>query len=265
MSSEGNTAKEMSFWDHLEELRGTIVRSVLVLVAVFVVLFFFKEFVFDTVVLGPTKPSFWFYRLLGINMSLQLINIDVTAQFFTHIKVTFIAAFVVTFPFICYQLWRFIAPALYQNEKKTVRGAFGLGAGLFYLGICTGYFLVVPLMLVFFNGYQVSATIENTFNLNSYISIFSGMVFMMGLLFEFPSVLAVLSHFGIITREFLKQYRRHAIVVIIILAAILTPTGDPFTLLVVSVPLYLLYEFSVFLCKPAPKEEIDEDDGQEDS
>ena len=255
----------MTFWDHLEELRGTIVRSVVVLVLVFVVLFFFKEFVFDDVVLGPTKPNFWFYRLLGINMSLQLINIDVTAQFFTHIKVTFIAAFVVTFPFICYQLWRFIAPALYQNEKKTVRGAFGLGAGLFYLGICTGYFLVVPLMLVFFNGYQVSATIENTFNLNSYISIFSGMVFMMGILFEFPSVLAVLSRFGLITREFLKQYRRHAIVVIIILAAILTPTGDPFTLLVVSVPLYLLYEFSIFLCKPAPKEEIEEEEEPENS
>ena len=264
VSSEELPGKEMSFWDHLEELRGSIIRSVLVLVAVFVVLFFFKTFVFDTVVLGPTKSSFWFYRLLGLNMNLQLINIDVTAQFFTHIKVTFIAAFVVAFPYICYELWRFIAPALYRDEKKTVRGAFGLGAGLFYLGICTGYFLVVPLMLVFFDGYQVSATIENTFSLNSYISRFSGMVFMMGLLFEFPSVLAVLSHFGIVTREFMKQYRRHAVVVILILAAVLTPTGDPFTLLVVSVPLYLLYEFSIFICKPEEKE-AEEDEAQADS
>ncbi len=240
----------MSFWDHLEELRGAIIRSVLALVCAFVVLFFFKNFVFDTVVLAPAGSSFWFYRLLGVNMDLQLVNIDVTAQFFTHIKVTFIAAFVLTFPFICYQLWRFVAPALYRDEKKTVRSAFALGAGLFYLGICTGYFLVVPLMLLFFDGYQVSSTITNTFSLSSYISIFSGMVFMMGLLFEFPSVLAVLSHFGIVTREFMKRYRRHAIVVIIILAAVLTPTGDPFTLLVVSVPLYLLYEFSILICKP---------------
>jgi len=244
----------MSFWDHLEELRGAIIRSVLLLVCAFVALFFFKNLVFDTIVLAPTRSSFWFYRLLGVNMNLQLINIDVTAQFFTHIKVTFIAAFVLTFPFICYQLWRFIAPALYRDEKKTVRRAFGLGAGLFYLGICTGYFLVVPLMLLFFDGYQVSAAIVNTFSLNSYISIFSGMVFMMGLLFEFPSVLAVLSHFGIVTREFMKRYRRHAIVVIIILAAVLTPTGDPFTLLVVSVPLYLLYEFSILICRPEREE-----------
>ena len=250
MSSEELAEKEMSFWDHLEELRGAIIRSVLLLVCAFVALFFFKNLVFDTIVLAPTRSSFWFYRLLGVNMNLQLINIDVTAQFFTHIKVTFIAAFVLTFPFICYQLWRFIAPALYRDEKKTVRRAFGLGAGLFYLGICTGYFLVVPLMLLFFDGYQVSAAIVNTFSLNSYISIFSGMVFMMGLLFEFPSVLAVLSHFGIVTREFMKRYRRHAIVVIIILAAVLTPTGDPFTLLVVSVPLYLLYEFSILICRP---------------
>ncbi|MDO4827343.1 MAG: twin-arginine translocase subunit TatC [Bacteroidia bacterium] len=254
MSSEELAEKEMSFWDHLEELRGAIIRSVLLLVCAFVALFFFKNLVFDTIVLAPTRSSFWFYRLLGVNMNLQLINIDVTAQFFTHIKVTFIAAFVLTFPFICYQLWRFIAPALYRDEKKTVRRAFGLGAGLFYLGICTGYFLVVPLMLLFFDGYQVSAAIVNTFSLNSYISIFSGMVFMMGLLFEFPSVLAVLSHFGIVTREFMKRYRRHAIVVIIILAAVLTPTGDPFTLLVVSVPLYLLYEFSILICRPEREE-----------
>ncbi len=254
MSSEELAEKEMSFWDHLEELRGAIIRSVLLLVCAFVALFFFKNLVFDTIVLAPTRSSFWFYRLLGVNMNLQLINIDVTAQFFTHIKVTFIAAFVLTFPFICYQLWHFIAPALYRDEKKTVRRAFGLGAGLFYLGICTGYFLVVPLMLLFFDGYQVSAAIVNTFSLNSYISIFSGMVFMMGLLFEFPSVLAVLSHFGIVTREFMKRYRRHAIIVIIILAAVLTPTGDPFTLLVVSVPLYLLYEFSILICRPEREE-----------
>lgn len=250
MSSEADRTAEMSFWDHLEELRGTIIRSVLALVLVFVVLFFFKSLVFDTIVLGPTKPSFWFYRFLGVDMNVKLINIDVPAQFFIHIKVTFIAAFVVCFPFICYQLWRFVAPALYERERKTVRKAFAFGAGLFYLGICTGYFLVVPLMVLFFDGYQVSTAIENTFSLSSYISLFSGMVFMMGILFEFPSVLAVLSHFGIVTREFMKRFRRHAIVVILILAAVLTPTGDPFTLLVVSVPLYLLYELSILICKP---------------
>ena len=140
-----------------------------------------------------------------------------------------------------------------------MRKAFGLGAGLFYLGIAVGYFIVMPVLLVFFNGYQVSGSVENTFALTSYISIFLAMVFVMGLLFEFPSVLAVLSHFGVITRDTMKKSRRYAVVVILILSAILTPTGDPFTMLVVAVPLYLLYEFSILICKPGVPEEVGDD------
>lgn len=245
--------KEMSFWDHLEELRGNLFRSVGVLVAAFVVLFFFKDFVFDGVVLRPARPDFWLYRLLGVDQRLELINIDIAAQFFTHIKVTFIVAAVLCFPYLCYELWRFVSPGLYEREKKVVRKAFGLGAGLFYIGISFGYFVVMPVMLFFFNGYQVSESVSNTFALTSYISMFSSMVFLMGLLFEFPSILAVLSHFGVITRSFMKQYRRHAIVAILILAALLTPSGDPFTLMVVSLPLYALYEFSILICKKEEK------------
>jgi sec-independent protein translocase protein TatC len=117
----------------------------------------------------------------------------------------------------------------------------------------------MPVMLVFFNGYQVSGSVENTFALTSYISIFMAMVFVMGLLFEFPSVLAVLSHFGIITRDTMKKSRRYAVVAILILAAVLTPTGDPFTMLVVAIPLYMLYEFSILICKPAKPEEVGDD------
>lgn len=246
--------KDMSFWEHLEVFRGVILRSVAVLLALFVILFFFKEFIFDSVVLAPTKSDFWLYNLLGIDFSLNLINIEVTAQFFIHMRVTFIAAVIVCFPYLCFELWRFIAPALYKNEIKAVRGAFGLGAGLFYLGAATGYFIVMPLVMFFFSGYQVSETVENTFALGSYISIFSSMVFLMGILYEFPSVIAVLSRLGLVTRSFLRKYRRHAVVVILILAAILTPTGDPFTMLVVAGPLYLLYEFSILICR---KDDID--------
>lgn len=241
--------KEMTFWDHLEELRGVLFRSVLILFGLFVVLFFFKEFIFDSVVLWPASESFWLYRLLGMKMNINLINIEVTAQFFIHMKVTFIAAFVIGFPFIVYELWRFIAPALYDNEIHTMKRAFAFGGGLFYTGAAMGYFVVMPLVLLFFNGYQVSEAVVNTFSLGSYISIFSGMVLMMGLLFEFPTVLAVLSHFGIIDKSFLRKYRRHAIVVILILAALLTPTGDPFTMLVVALPLYGLYEGSILVCR----------------
>ena len=250
-SGERNNLAEMSFWDHLEELRGTLFRSVLSVVLVFVVLFFFKDFLFDEIILKPARSDFWLFKLLGVDLNLDLINIDIAAQFFTHIKVTFICAVVLCFPLICYEIWKFVAPALYSNEIRVVRKAFALGAGLFYLGIAVGYFIVMPVLLVFFNGYQVSLTVVNTFALTSYISIFLSMVFVMGLLFEFPSVLAVLSHFGIVTREFMRSYRRHAVLVILILSAILTPTGDPFTMLVVAVPLYALYEFSILICKPS--------------
>ena len=258
-SESGKGMKEMSFWDHLDELRGTLIRSVLIILAFFTVGFFLKETLFDGVILRPTRPDFWLYRLLGVSLSINLINIDIAAQFFTHIKVTFFCALVVGFPCICYELWKFVAPGLYEKEKKVMRKAFGLGAGLFYLGICVGYFIVMPVLLVFFNGYQVSGSVENTFALTSYISIFLAMVFVMGLLFEFPSVLAVLSHFGVITRETMKRSRRYAVVVILILSAILTPTGDPFTMLVVAVPLYFLYEFSILICKPAVPEEVGDD------
>ena len=240
---------EMSFWDHLDVLRGALLRSVVVLVALFIALFFFKSFIFDTVVLGPTRPDFWLYKLLGINFSVKLINIDVTAQFFTHMKVTFIAALVLAFPYLCFEIWHFVSPALYRNEKRAVRKAFGLGGGLFYAGVACGYFIVLPLVMFFFAGYQVSPTVENTFNLASYIGIFSSMILIMGLLFEYPSVILVLSTLGIVGRKQLRSFRKYSIVIVLILAAVLTPTGDPFTMLVVALPLYLLYEFSILLCK----------------
>ena len=254
---ESNKNREMSFWEHLEELRGCVLRCLAVLFVLFAALFFFKDFIFDGIVLRPARPDFWFYRAFGLNLSLDIINIDIPAQFFTHIKVTFILAIVICFPYICYELWSFVSPGLYSNEKPVVKKAFGLGAGLFYSGLLVGYFLVMPLLLYFFNGYQVSSSIANTFSLHSYISIFLSMVFLMGVLFEYPSVVAVLSFFGVVDRVFLRRYRRHAIVAILLLAAVLTPTGDPFTLLVVSVPLYALYEFSILLCREKKADDLD--------
>lgn len=239
----------MTFWDHLEELRWVLLRSLVAVLVLFVALFFFKSFVFDTVVLGPTRPDFWLYRLLGVNFSLRLINIEVTSQFLIHMRVTFIAAFIVAFPYILAEIWRFVSPALYENEKKPVVKVFGLGTGLFFSGVAIGYFIIVPLVMFFFGGYKVSETVENTFSLSSYISVFSSMILLMGLMFEFPCVLALLSKLGIVTTVMLKKYRRHAAFIIIVVAAVLTPTGDPFTMLVVAAPLYLLYEFSILLSR----------------
>ena len=240
---------EMTFWDHLEDLRKCIFRVLGVFASAVVVLFFFKNFLFDSLILAPSKSDFFLYQMLGTDFSMTLVNIEVAAQFMIHIRITLICAFIVTFPVIVYELWRFIAPALYENEKRLVKGAFAFASLLFYLGVAVGYALVFPLMLNFFSGYQVSPEIANTFSLTSYISLFTSLVMTFGIVFEFPTVVAVLSSIGLLTRESLSSYRKHAVCAVLILAAVITPSGDPFSLLVVSVPLYLLYEFSILICR----------------
>ena len=168
-------------------------------------------------------------------------------------KITFICALILTFPYLVFEIWRFIAPALYEREKKAVKGAFLFASALFYIGVAVGYMIVFPLMLNFFSGYQVSPDITNTFSLASYISMFTSMVLIFGIVFEFPTVVMALSAMGVMSKETLKTYRRHAVCVVLILAAVITPSGDPFSLLVVSVPLYLLYEFSVLICRKEVK------------
>ena len=240
---------EQTFWDHLDELRSTLHRISVVFLGSAVVLFFFKTFLFEKIVLAPTTSDFFLYRILGNSMDLTLQNIELSAQFFIHIKVTLICALLVSFPYLIYELWRFIAPALYENEKRATRGAFGFASVLFYLGVTTAYCVIFPMMLSFFSKYQVSGQVENIFSLSSYISMFLSTLLMFGIVFEFPTVVAVLSSMGIVTKEFLRSYRRHALCIIMILAAIITPSGDPFTLMICTVPMYLLYEFSIMICR----------------
>lgn len=249
----------MTFWDHLEDLRKCIFRMMGSLAVVAVVLFFFKGFLFDDVVLAPVCSDFILYRLVGIDFSLSLVNLEVAAQFMIHMRVTFICALILTFPYLIFEVWRFIAPALYENEKKAVRSSFAFASVLFYVGVAVGYFIILPLMLNFFADYQVSASVPNTFSLGSYISLFTSTVLLFGLVFEFPTVIAVLSGLGVVTRDSLKRFRRHAICAVVILAAVITPTGDPFSLIVVSVPLYMLYEFSILICRKGSDSEIVEE------
>ena len=239
----------MSFWDHLEALRGTLFRSVAAIGLCSVVFLFIPQQLFK-VVLWPTEPDFILYSLLGLDFRMQLINIEVSAQFFVHLKVSILCGLVIAFPYVVYELWKFIAPALYENEKKAVRKAFGLSSGLFYLGVAVGYLIVLPVCLMFFMNYTVSDVIANTISLGSYMSLFTSMVFLIGLLFEFPTVILVLSSMGIVTREQLRGYRKYAFVVVLILSAFITPS-DPFSMFVLSVPLYGLYELSILMCKKA--------------
>ena len=239
----------MTFWDHLDVLRKSLIRIAVALIGVTVVLFFFKDFLFGNVVLAPSESTFWLYRILGLDFDLSLVNIEVAAQFMIHMKVTFVCALILTFPYIVYELWKFIAPALYDNERKAIRGAFSFASVLFYIGLTVGYTVIFPLMINFFAGYQVTPDVPNTFSLSSYISLFSSTVLIFGIIFQFPTLIAVLSALGVVTREALRQYRRHAVCAVVVLAALITPSGDPFSLLVVTIPLYMLYEFSILICK----------------
>lgn len=238
---------EMSFWDHIEELRGTLLRSILAIVSVSVVFLCFPKQVFKAV-LWPTEPGFPLYRLPGVDFSMDLINIELSAQFFVYLKVSVLCGLVLAFPFVVWEVWKFISPALYDNEKMPVRKAFLLSSGLFYLGVAVGYFVVLPVCLMFFVNFSLSDAIVNTISLGSYMSLFTSMVFLIGILFEFPTVIMALSAIGMIDRGMLRKGRKFAIVIVMVISALITPS-DPFSMFVLSIPLYGLYELSILMCR----------------
>lgn len=244
----------MSFWDHLDALRGTLFRSALAVMVFSAFGLAFKNILFDGIILAPTRGDFVVYRTLGWAFDMQLINVDISAQFFVHLKIALAVGAIVAFPIIIFELWKFLAPALYDREKPAVRKAFGLASVLFYLGIFVGYYFVLPVCLSFFMNYSISDTIDNTITLSSYISMFLSLVLMIGIVFEFPAVIAVLSKIGIVYRSTLRAGRKYAVVVIMGVAALITPS-DPFSMMVLAVPLYLLYEFSILLCKEHNEED----------
>lgn len=238
----------MSFWDHLDELRGTLFRSVLAVFVLSIPGLAMKNLLFDGIVLAPTRPDFFMYKWTGIDMSVDLINIEVTAQFFVHLKLAVACGLVLAFPIVIWEIWKFVAPALYDDEKSAVRKAFSLASVLFYAGVLIGYCVVLPVCLNFFMGYTVSDTVANTISLGSYISLFISMVILIGIVFEFPTVILAMSTMGIVGKDTLRKYRKHAFLVILVVAAFITPS-DPFSMLVLAAPLYLLYEGSILLCK----------------
>lgn len=238
---------EMSFWDHLDELRGNIFRSLTAVCALAVVVFCFKSYVFDGLLLAPARSDFFMYRLMKSDFSMDLVNLEISAQFFIHLRVSIVLGFVLAFPYVVYELWKFIAPALYEREKKAIKGAFLFSGLLFYIGIAVGYVLVLPFALNFFQGYSVSDTVTNTVSLKSYISMFMSLVLMFGIVFEFPAVIAALSKMGIVSRDDLRDGRKYALVAVLVLAAIITP-ADPMSMVIAAAPLYLLYEVSIIVC-----------------
>ncbi|MDR1897335.1 MAG: twin-arginine translocase subunit TatC [Prevotellaceae bacterium] len=259
----GGDPKEMSFWDHLDDLRWTLMRIAIGLGVCMVLVFMNRHIVFDIIVFGPTSSDFILYRGLCYLGNLlhypslciepfslhNLQNITVAGQFFTHVSTSFWFGFVLSFPWIIYQLWLFVRPALYENERSSITKAFSFSSILFFVGVLVGYLLVFPMTLKFMGFYQVSESVENIITLASYIDTLIVLVMGMGLVFQMPVLILILSRLGIVNKAFLRKYRRYAIVIILTLAAIVTPSPDPSTMLAASIPLLLLYEFSIYICK----------------
>ncbi|MBN1158672.1 MAG: twin-arginine translocase subunit TatC [Bacteroidales bacterium] len=248
---------EMTFLEHLEELRWHLIRSVLAITAFGILAFVFKRIVFDVILLAPSTPEFWTNRMLcslGQLVNIQklcinaepvdLQNVQVTGQFIAHIKVSIIGGLVAAFPFIAYEFWLFIKPALYAKERQSAKGSVFYIALLFALGVLFGYYLISPLSINFLYNYQVSDAVRNIPTLSSYVGLVAAIVLASGVLFELPVLVYFLSRIGMLTPEFLKTYRRHAIVVILLVSAIITPP-DIFSQVMVCIPLLVLYEISI--------------------
>lgn len=270
---EKTSYAEMSFLEHLEELRWHIIRSALAIVVFAVVAFILKDFIFNTVILNPRTPEFWTNRMfakladyvgtdaLRINQQpLELISIKIAGQFMTHIWVSIIAGFIIASPVVFYEFWRFIKPALYDNEKKYASGAVFFTSFLFLLGVLFGYFLIVPLSVHFLGTYNVSGEVTNQINLKSYIGSVTSISLAAGVVFLIPIFSFFLSKVGLITPQFMKTYRKHAYVIMLLLSAIITPP-DIFSQIMVCFPLVFLYEIGILISKRVVKKrekEMDE-------
>ena len=266
----GEGEGEMTFLQHLEELRWHIIRSVIAVVVGAIVAFMLKDFIFDKVILAPKNPGFITNRLLCqladavnapvlcINQNpLSLISIKMSGQFTTHITISLIAGVIMAFPYIFWEFWSFFRPALYEKERKHARGAVTAASSLFIIGILFGYYIISPLSINFLSSYRVSDLVDNQINITSYIGSVTSVALSAGITFELPIVVFFLARIGIVTPEFMRKYRRHAIVVVLVLAAVITPP-DVFSLILVSIPLVLLYEVSIFIAgRVARKREIE--------
>ena len=256
---QASESEKQSFWDHLDIRRASLVKIAAVTAVFAVVAFFFKEALFS-VILAPKDADFITYRWLYFfsgwvtdeqaqDFYVKLINTGLAQQFMIHMKVAMCTGVLCASPYILYQLFRFVSPALYANERKYVVRVVGYGYIMFMVGVLISYFLIFPLTFRFLGTYQVSDQVENMISLQSYISTLLMMSLAMGIVFEIPILSWLFAKLGFISADFMRRYRRHAVVIILVVAAIITPTSDVFTLLLVSLPMWLLYEVSIWIVK----------------
>lgn len=265
LKSEKETENEMSFLDHLEELRWHLVRSVGAILVFAIVAFINKAFIFDNIIMAPRKDTFftnrWLARLgdmLGIDAlkintaELKLISTELAGQFVAHLKISFVAGLIIACPYIIWEIWRFIKPALYSNEKKHASGAVFFISMLFVMGVLFGYYLIVPLTIHFLGTYVTSADVGNTIKLGSYMSTLTSVPLATGVVFQLPMFSLFLSKVGLLTPDFMKKYRKHAFIVLLLLSAIITPP-DIISQVMVCFPLVLLYEVGIIVSRRIEK------------
>ncbi|MEI7661863.1 MAG: twin-arginine translocase subunit TatC [Bacteroidota bacterium] len=259
-STDQDEGKEMTFWEHLEELRGALWRIVAAILVTSIAAFAFKSVLFDDIILAPKSKTFITYRAfcwLGDKLSMpslcvdpssfQLINISLAGQFTSHMNISLVAGLIIALPYALWELWRFIKPGLSDTEVRSSRGVVAIVSLLFVTGVLFSYFIAAPLMINFLGGYQVSDVVANQIALTSYVSSITMMTLLMGLLFELPVLILFLTKIGIITPKHLKKYRKHTVVGILIVAGIITPSPDVFSQVIVAIPLYALFELSLAL------------------
>lgn len=249
---------EMSFFDHIEVLRWHLIRSCIAILAFTILAFVYYDWVFDTVIMGPKRPDFWTYRMLcklgdylhrpGFCITKipgKIINTEMAGQFTLEINSALIIGITLGFPYLLWEIWRFIKPALHENERKAASGFVFYASLLFILGILFGYYIIAPESISFLANLSVSDQIENTFTVDSYLSSVATLTLATGVVFQLPMIVHILSSIGLLTPKLMRAGRRYAIVGILIIAAVITPTPDMLTMMIVSVPLFILYEVGI--------------------
>jgi sec-independent protein translocase protein TatC len=262
--------KEMSFLEHLEELRWHIIRSLIAIMSAGIILFIFQRWLFDTVIFGPTRKDFLSYRVIcDLSNSIGLgdimcfnppdfakIAIGFGEPFIMSIKVSFVMGFIISFPYVLWEVWKFIKPGLYAKERKAARGMVAICSFLFLLGVLFGYYIIAPFAVNFLAGYNIPG-VQNTPTMSSFINYMIMFTAPAGLIFELPIIVYFLSKVGLVTPEGMKQYRKHSIIGILMLAALITPP-DVVTQFLIGIPLYLLYEVSIIVSARVKAAEEDE-------
>ena len=260
-----NPDKDMSFLDHLEELRWHLIRATIAVVSMGFVAFLMKDFIFDGIIFGPKRASFPTYQLLcssakalGLDsfcfteLPFRIQSRTMSGQFSAHIWTSITAGFIIAFPYVLYEIWKFVSPGLHDNERKNAKGFIFVASLLFFLGVLFGYYVVTPLSINFLGSYQVSDQVFNDFDLSSYIALVRACSLSSGLIFQLPIVIYFLTRIGLVTPEWLKKYRKYALVIVLIISAIITPP-DIASQVIVSIPVLILYEISILIAKRVVK------------